>query len=261
MQVCLPSPPTFELLYPSSSEMITTTATQEAPLHVKLHPTSSPFSSSSMMMGVEPLPVTSATSSAQPRKQKVRFLEARVVGTVAPHDSLPTETRNQIWYQGQELETFKTEARTLCRRIRSGQQPSTDDSNNLSTRGLEQRSCLIRQRNRFLAIRCVLKAQQRKKCPEFLGMISLKCTSWASELATVEAQKDYCEVYQPHLVALFPKAEDILECHPLPIALQQQQQQRQQELHGNKRKASDSNDDGCQVSNCSSARVVRARVA
>jgi hypothetical protein len=72
-------------------------------------------------------------------------------------------------------------------------------------RGLEHRVCLNRQKNKYLAIRCTLKAQSRSRCPEFIARISSKCTSWAKELAVAEAHRDYCEAYCPQLLAGNPK--------------------------------------------------------
>ena len=142
--------------------------------------------------------------------KRVRFSEARVVGTVTHHDDLTTEEAQRIWWSANELNHFKTEARTLCRQLRQQQQEQQQPVQ--LPRGLEQRICCQRQKHRYLAIRCVLKAQQRSKSEDFVAMVSRKCTTWASDIARLEGQADYYNEYHPNLVATLPKVSDI----PMP---------------------------------------------
>jgi hypothetical protein len=148
----------------------------------------------------------------------VQFFEARVVGTVTPHSCLSEEVRNQIWYQSQELDCFRKEARNLCRDIRDQKtdQSANSQEESVSSRGLEQRVCKKRQRSKAVAVRCIIKAQNRNRDPEFIAMVSGKCTVWAREIAAIEASRDYCAVYHPHLLPGLPKTDSIEEL-PFPI--------------------------------------------
>lgn len=147
------------------------------------------------------------------RFRTVQFSDSRVVGIVAHHASLTAEQVGQIWFGKSELDLFKSEARSLCRQLRHRKKAA--DENEPLPRGLEQRICRQRQRSRYLAIRCVLKAQQRSRCPDFISMISRKCTRWASDVAHIEAQHDYCDVYQPQMKMLLPQVKE-LQIYELP---------------------------------------------
>ena len=174
-------------------------------------------------------PTMSYNSSLEPRafpasypvmkkRSRVQFSHASVVGTVTARSDFSTEERNHIWYESDELETFKNEARTLCRARRCpNSPPQQPESDSFSSRGLEARSSLKRQRSKGLALRCVLKAQARSRDPDFIARISQQCTQWASEVALVEGSKDFFQIYRPHMVALLPETADELPQHPLPI--------------------------------------------
>lgn len=174
-------------------------------------------------------------SSPQPSRRRtfVSFTEARVVGTVPHLSSLSSEERNQTWYKYHELETFKEEARSLCRSMarnheekqRLKQRGATTDSVSItatetmdSSRGLESRVCIRRQRNKAMTTRCILKAQAsgRERQPEFIAAISLQCTLYAREVAVAQAAIDFCQVYQPHLLPFLPRTQDLPQ-HPFPI--------------------------------------------
>ena len=126
--------------------------------------------------------------------------EVRIAAVVSSASCMTEKEKEELWYSTESLDAFKTEVRLLCRKLRDA--PAEDDSEN--SRGLEHRICLIRQRNKQLALRCVLKAQMKSSCPDFLAGISLKCTAWASEQARKEATQDYCDAYHPHLPSLEP---------------------------------------------------------
>jgi len=68
------------------------------------------------------------------------------------------------------------------------------------SRGLEHRVCVNRQRHKYLAIRCTLKAQMQSRCPDFIARISSKCTQWSRDLAIAEGERDFCEAYCPQNV-------------------------------------------------------------
>lgn len=194
---------------------------------------------------------------SKPRGCKhVHFQGAEVVSFIEAGSDMTPEERRQLWYSTEDLDGYKTEARSMSRKLRGPEEPENDaphseevecsastiqyqkptpqspsacpsvDSGPLTseeeedrkpaavskdcpttsseeesqegdTRGLEHRVCLNRQRHKYLAIRCTLKAQMQSRCPDFIARISNKCTSWAKEIAVAEANRDYCEAYCP----------------------------------------------------------------
>jgi hypothetical protein len=176
----------------------------------------------------------------------VHFQGAHVVSIINAGSEMTPEERRELWYSAEDLDGYKTEVRTISRKLRgpnetqsgygnsealpaeTGKESSTHAMHDASsmthdgkerendeakkpasavdesdvahegeTRGLEQRVCLNRQRHKYLAIRCTLKAQMESRCPEFIARISNKCTQWAKELAVAEADRDFCEAYCP----------------------------------------------------------------
>jgi len=146
----------------------------------------------------------------------VQFHEARVVGTVLPCSHMSQAEKEEIWYSNSSLDKFKNQVRSMCRKLRECPQTEAaalattpeappeivsaaatdatgDDSS--SSRGLEHRVCRKRLRNKQLALRCVLKAQMRSSCPDFIANISSKCTFWAKEIARNEGSRDYVAAY------------------------------------------------------------------
>jgi hypothetical protein len=142
-------------------------------------------------------PTEAPIHQIQPSTRRVQFHEARIVGVVAPISSMSQQQRDELWYTPSALDNFKTQVRSMCRKLRhaphSEEQHSTAQTS--SSRGLEHRVCPKRQRNKQLALRCVLKAQMRSSCPDFLATISSKCTSWARQLAQNEGSRDFAEAY------------------------------------------------------------------
>ena len=63
-----------------------------------------------------------------------------------------------------------------------------------ASRGLESRVCTERQRRRYLATKCVVRAQS-KLMPDRLAGLSMRCTQWAADLAQKEATLDYERAY------------------------------------------------------------------
>lgn len=161
----------------------------------------------------------------QDQRRRVRFLDARVVGIVAPRSSISMEEYQSVWYPIHELDGFKTEIRSLCRKIRDDRQQqyangnTATNSSEVLTRGLEQRICKNRQRNKALAIWGTLKAQQRNNDPEFIAMIARKCNVLATELAITEATRDYCEVYNPDALALLLPHSKSVASNIFPLKL------------------------------------------
>ena len=128
---------------------------------------------------------------------------------------------DKIWYNAAELAVFRDEVRIMCRDLRvrvsvaaaqeceqagihysSPTVPKEDTHDNhacsmafsAQTRGLESRVCMERQRRRYLATKCVVRAQSRLSF-ERLADLSFRCTRWASELAQAEAVQDYRDAY------------------------------------------------------------------
>jgi len=188
--------------------------------------------------------------------KRVRFSNAQVVGTVINRSSISIVDHRNMWYFAHELESFKSEIRNACQqlqlrrnenqnnnhtnRLASGNTAAASSgastiysSNNINidiniintefesfpTRGLEQRMCKNRQRDKALAIWGTLKAQQRNNDPEFIAMIARKCSYTASQLAYMEAAKDYCEIYNPEAIPSLSAEIELFSSHSFPINL------------------------------------------
>lgn len=70
-----------------------------------------------------------------------------------------------------------------------------------TTRGLESRICIERQRRRFKSIRYVVQLAQKNHLDighEKLAKFSMKLTRWATKLAIQEASRDYVRAYGSH---------------------------------------------------------------
>lgn len=140
-------------------------------------------------------------AQAAGRYRRVSFGTADIVAHLLPSSAMTEEDRNELWYPLGELDALKEEARDLCRQIRDdGPAANTEESR----RGLEHRVCVERQRNKILALRCIIKAHRRFQNPEHVAIIARRCTAWAAEVAMVEASKDYCEAYRPGLLSMVP---------------------------------------------------------
>mmetsp|Transcript_7266 Transcript_7266/g.17718 ORF Transcript_7266/g.17718 Transcript_7266/m.17718 type:complete len:241 (-) Transcript_7266:152-874(-) len=165
------------------------------------------------------------TKEMQPRR--VSFSENDIVDTVAQTQIVPKEyQQSSTWYLPHELEIFKTEARLSTRAIRnkgisSGANTVATIYNtaDFPTRGLEQRICKNRQRNKVLAIWGTLKAQQRNNDPEFIATIARKCSHSATQLAYMEGARDYCEMYNPEEVAPLSVQIERFATQSFPIKL------------------------------------------
>lgn len=138
-------------------------------------------------------------------EKRVRFAaDVSVSSSPSPLDQLESEVTSysELWYQLSDLAMFRDEARLLCRAMRrqDEEEPSYNPrllclSRHEQTRGLEQRSCLERQRRKYLASRFILRAAQQGKSPRQLAAISQRITAWAAELAVQEAERDFVRAY------------------------------------------------------------------
>jgi len=171
-------------------------------------------------------PVLFKQDRSQVHPGRVSFSKAEVVGTVTHRSVISREDHQKIWYLAHEQESFRTEVRTLCQKIRDDGLASdntaattTHNSAEFPTRGLEQRICKNRQRNKALAIWGTLKAQQRNNDPEFIAMIARKCSLTATQLAYMEAARDYCEIYNPEAIASLSAEIESFASKSFPIRL------------------------------------------
>lgn len=111
---------------------------------------------------------------------------------------LTTQERNKLWYHPQDLLGFKVEAREVARRIRTSRSSEC-------ARGLEHRISMERQKNKYLAIRAILKAQDQCCSPAELATVASRCSAWAQEVALLAGHADYYMAYNPELAHLVPK--------------------------------------------------------
>jgi len=139
---------------------------------------------------------------------------------------IPVEDHHNTWYRAHELDFFKFTVRSACQEIRDNGLPSSNtaaptmyNTARFPTRGLEQRICKNRQRNKALSIWGTLKAQQRSKDPEFIAMIARRCSFTASQLAYMEAARDFCEIYNPLEVDSLSAQIELFASQSFPIKL------------------------------------------
>lgn len=174
-------------------------------------------------------------------------------------DSCSSSSSSSTWYSPSEMDTFREVVREAGRKahihqlerlagrasaaaagcgvvhVRPSSPPPTRDANmggidedeadGRTSRGLDYRSSLERQRNRLIAIRAVLECQRRLRsgqlpatCPSaaaanvspdvHLALISAKCTRWARELAALIGRRDFYEAY--------PQFRSELDDDPIP---------------------------------------------
>jgi hypothetical protein len=148
----------------------------------------------------------------QCQRRRVSFSGSTcVIPITSPLDRLSSQEQSALWYHVTDLDHFRTEVRDLCRKMRVSTEPvlsSTVGTSTYSlgahfhTRGLEQRACLERQRRKYLAARCILRAQSKVESGEHLAIIAHKCTAWATILAREEAARDVIRAYGPEIISI-----------------------------------------------------------
>lgn len=146
----------------------------------------------------------------QPARRRVSFQQTELdTSDDVPRrgSAFTPQERNTLWYHPMDLVGFKIEAREISRRIRRNSS-SFDDA-----RGLEHRISMERQKNKILAIRAILKAQDLHS-PQELARIASRCTAWAKEVALLAGSKDYYTAYNPELAHLVPTTPSM----PRPLA-------------------------------------------
>ena len=148
---------------------------------------------------------------------RVSFETFETASISAASSDMSQDERNELWYQQSDLDQFKNDARDICRQIREScgiailldldlvLSVTPDDC----TRGLEHRVSTERHKNKYLATRAILKAQQRYSKPEHLAHVARKCTAWAAEVAFATGCQDFYQVYSPELMHLVPQAPSV----------------------------------------------------
>lgn len=144
-------------------------------------------------------------SFKKPRRAVSFVLEATAIPSASPLDESEGGYGNcaSMWYRPADLDQMRSEARELCRSMRAadgavaGAAPgrTVKMAADEPSRGLESRCCLERQRRKFIASKCIVQAQH-KLTPDRLAELAGRCTSWAAEVAAVEAERDYARAYQ-----------------------------------------------------------------
>jgi len=161
-------------------------------------------------------------AAALPRR--VTFKETRTVISIDSVADFSEAQKEAIWYNEDEIEAFKTRARKVCIQIRGASNNNEANNTNDTTqkeetgdvRGLELRISQDRQRRKYMIIHAILRAQRRYKDPQQLSNIARKCSVWSKVAATIEAQRDYCSLYEPTRVTSIPLLPP-LEKYPLPF--------------------------------------------
>ena len=175
------------------------------------------FAETPIPLQMQPLPLSSAfdfdldflnevsdeftVDSPEPESmRKVGFVEhVNIIPSISPLDIIESSRLSDLWYDVYELDDFRTEVRELCRSMRTHCTQGPDAkvcmfTHTCQSRGLEQRSCLERQRRKYLTMKCVVRGQHGLD-EERLAQLSLRCTKWASELAVEEAARDFVHAY------------------------------------------------------------------
>lgn len=145
-----------------------------------------------------------------PVRRRVSFQEGRTEIYVPSFACLSDEERRQIWHEDIEIEGFKTQTRALCEELKAKQVRGE------STRGLELRLSQDRQFRKYMVLQAILRAQKRFKDPMQLSTIARKCSAWSNAVAAIEAQRDFCSVYDPSRMASVGN-EPSMDDYPLPF--------------------------------------------
>jgi len=134
----------------------------------------------------------SSPNRKRPRKASVTF---------APYVSVLPNTSTKvpltdIWYNCIDLQLFRQQIRADCRQLRDAlpvdRKCKLADSE--ESRGLEQRSCLERQRRKSVTTSFIVNASKQMNADK-LALLSQRITKWAVSLAQEEATRDYARAY------------------------------------------------------------------
>jgi hypothetical protein len=141
----------------------------------------------------------SRCSTISTRKRGVRFIsKVQPIPIASPLEQLNDWTI--LWYQQDEMNGFRDEANLLCSELKTAHSIS-DRSRELcfafdeQTRGLEQRLCPERRRRKCVANKIIVKTQFKLQ-GERLAQLAQRVTSWATQLAAIEGDRDYQNVHE-----------------------------------------------------------------
>ena len=165
------------------------------------------------------LPLCSLPGNSAQRRVHFDDHDWIIPSTVSSSLSDDSDVDSTTWYRVEELEKFRSEARDMCREMKyhdelvhyadQGNSSDSESSSSSSshrvpslarcslTRGLEQRTCIERQRRKYLSNRFLLKVAPKlyRDDPIKLAELARKCNAWATDLALEEASRDFTRVY------------------------------------------------------------------
>ena len=126
-------------------------------------------------------------------------VESITIATLKPTYDISKEANSTLWYQRSELETFRTNAKTICKSaIRKRKLSSMSQvSEGVCMRGLELATDSERKKRKRYANKIVVSAQKSMKADE-LAAISSNMSQWSRENAIKDARFDFlaaCPIY------------------------------------------------------------------
>lgn len=125
------------------------------------------------------------------KRRRVHFASEPLI--ISSSGECMQDFASQLWYKRSEINEFKLEARQLVLATTSPKSFLKDDS----LRGLES-STLERRLHRHKTIQCTLSAYKKNMNTDDVAKIARICATWNTEIAFVQACRDYYTVYPPH---------------------------------------------------------------
>lgn len=126
----------------------------------------------------------------EPMKHVSFATKIEIIPIVSPMDQV--DDNEVLWYETRDLQSFRREARNLCRKMRPFQSGSL--ALDESTRGLEQRVCWKRQKRKYHAIKDILRSQSALDRDQ-LAKLARQRSEWSEALARREAAHDFFRAY------------------------------------------------------------------
>jgi hypothetical protein len=139
---------------------------------------------------------TTSTSSSTRTTSSSTSMPAKAAPSLRLFQTLTLETCQELWYQPKEIAVFKAITRQL---ILYGKATLSQGGSGQEEDGLDglERFNLERSKHKKTSIHCVILAQQQQKGPDFLKIISKKCTRRANDLAVMQGFQDFIQAYDP----------------------------------------------------------------
>ena len=137
-------------------------------------------------------------------RRRVTFKEEPEIGpNTSPLDRLDRlEGYDKIWYQDNELGSFRNEAREITLALRRSHKCNREltciiKNNSGDTRGLEYGVCTERRRRKQVGTRAIVAVSKKMHySPEGLAKFASITNRWATNLAVAEAAMDFVEAYK-----------------------------------------------------------------